>query len=199
MKVERVEDCPSPREMVKFMLKENHDLRRWKLINALKKYWGLDYDGACVVLHGLQEAKEIYYIIEPMDDDSDNWLYSLVANPNDPEILQDQEKKHDADKPRMAFLLQIPDAQEGLTRVFEHGADKYGAGTWDKVEIDRYINALVRHVFAMGEDAKAKDEESGLLHIDHVLWNAAVISQMIHSWKKNCPLGKALDDNHRGK
>lgn len=184
--------------MVKFMLKDNHDQRRWKLIDALKKYWGLDYEEACVVLHDLKEAKEIYYIIDSMDDDSDNWLYSLTANSNDPEVSQDQEKKHDAGKPRMAFLLQIPDAQEGLTRVFEHGADKYGAGTWDKVEIDRYINALVRHVFAMGEDAMAEDEESGLLHIDHVLWNAAIISQMIHSWKKNCPLGKALDDNNRG-
>ena len=69
---------------------------------------------------------------------------------------------------------------EYFVRVAEFGAKKYAPWNWSlglkRVQI---LCSLLRHAWAYlrGED---RDRESGLLHTDHILWNAAVLSHNVH-------------------
>ena len=79
-------------------------------------------------------------------------------------------KKHDAGKLRMDLIP--PEAEMALAAVMMDGAAKYGEGTWREVESWRWEAAMRRHLAAykLGERC---DPESGLLHLAHVLANAA--------------------------
>lgn len=74
-------------------------------------------------------------------------------------------KKFDQDKLR--YDLIDPLFEEGLVAVLTHGAQKYGANNWQKIETERYIAALRRHLAAYLQQ-KHFDAETGLLHLDHM-------------------------------
>ena len=96
------------------------------------------------------------------------------------EITLDYTIKHDKDKPK---LSQVPkEALEAIAEVMAYGTDKYGYGTWNRVEVQRYIDALARHLYAMQDidengreyiNLAKKDDESGIEHLYHLLCNAA--------------------------
>lgn len=44
---------------------------------------------------------------------------------------------------------------------------------WMTVSVDRYHDAMLRHVLACWEDPFSVDEESGLLHLSHIATNVA--------------------------
>lgn len=77
-------------------------------------------------------------------------------------------------------LVPFQEMTEAYARVAEFGAKKYAAWNWSlglkRVQI---LGSLLRHAFAYlrGED---RDRESGLLHTDHILWNAAALSHNVH-------------------
>lgn len=84
---------------------------------------------------------------------------------------QEQGLKYDSGKPRMFEMIE--DFKEPLTevaKVWAFGADKYKKHNWAFVDnaIDRYSNALVRHLI----EGNTIDDESKLLHASHVAWNA---------------------------
>ncbi len=89
-----------------------------------------------------------------------------------------QKHKTDEGKPLAGCLLEFGQALEALASVATHGATRYGRGTWKRVERQRYIDALMRHVLAMGPECSEFDTDSGLPHIVHVLWNAAAIIEL---------------------
>lgn len=65
---------------------------------------------------------------------------------------------------------------EAFSRVAEFGAKKYAPWNWSAGLPRMQIAAsLIRHLFAYmrGED---KDRDSGLSHIDHVVWNACALA-----------------------
>jgi len=79
----------------------------------------------------------------------------------------------------------------GLASVLELGAKKYDDDNWRKgMKFRRVADALLRHVYLWlgGED---KDQESGLLHMDHVLANAMFLSEYQHT-------GTGVDDRWTG-
>lgn len=81
--------------------------------------------------------------------------------------------KYDKGKPRLCEMIQdFAGPLEEVAKVWAFGADKYSKGNWRYVEdgLDRYSNALVRHLLAE-KDAEL-DLESGLRHAAHVAWNA---------------------------
>ena len=90
----------------------------------------------------------------------------------------DQDIKTDAGKPQMGFLLEFPHAMEAMARVSELGAGRYGKGTWPRVEPERYLHAFMRHSLEMGPDGNAYDEDSGLPHQWHALWNLAALIEL---------------------
>lgn len=85
-------------------------------------------------------------------------------------------KKFDQDKPDWTLLPVGP--AEGVIRVLEHGAAKYGRNNWREVQDGdrRYLAALLRHAMALVA-GEVYDSESGLKHADHVACNALFLSQ----------------------
>ena len=77
-------------------------------------------------------------------------------------------------------LIPFQEMTESFARVAEFGARKYAVWNWSaglpRVQL---IGSLLRHTFAYlrGED---RDKDSGLLHTDHILWNAAVLVHNVH-------------------
>lgn len=86
-------------------------------------------------------------------------------------------------------LVPFQEMTEAYSRVAEFGARKYAAWNWSlglpRVQI---LGSLLRHTFAYlrGEEC---DADSGLLHTDHILWNAVTLVHNVH-WN--------LEDGRRG-
>lgn len=91
--------------------------------------------------------------------------------------------RYNEGKPDLTYNLTAPAAMEGLARVFMYGAKKYARDNWKKgLTYLTCIASLMRHLlkFMAGED---KDEESGEYHVDHIQWNAVILSEMFHTRK----------------
>ena len=59
------------------------------------------------------------------------------------------------------------------------GTEKYkDPENWKQVEAERYKDAMFRHMLAYLDDPEGVDEESGLLHLDHLCCNAAFLEEM---------------------
>lgn len=96
--------------------------------------------------------------------------------------------RHNNGKPR--YDLIHPVAERGLVDVLTKALDKYPEFNWERGMSWRTVVAsLKRHLaaFEMGEEY---DEESGLLHIDHVQANAHFLSTYQH-------LGEGIDDRRK--
>lgn len=92
--------------------------------------------------------------------------------------IYEQDAKADKDKPK--YTLVPPEIIRAVERVREYGTEKYkDPDNWRKVEADRYWEALIRHVLAAWWNYRAKDPESGLMHLDHICCNAAFLEQLI--------------------
>lgn len=68
---------------------------------------------------------------------------------------------------------------EAYVRVAEFGAVKYAPWNWSKgLSRVQLLGSLLRHAwkYLRGEDY---DPESGLLHTDHILWNAVSLSHNV--------------------
>ena len=81
--------------------------------------------------------------------------------------------KYDSNKLRMGEMIKdfkVP--LESLCEVWTFGANKYEKSNWKLLDngIDRYTNALVRHLVA--EEDCMYDDESKLLHASHIAFNA---------------------------
>jgi len=72
--------------------------------------------------------------------------------------------KNDANK--LDWTMLPFEAIEEILKIMDYGAKKYERDNWKKVEPNRYIAALFRHIVAeiKGEDY---DKESGRLHLSH--------------------------------
>ena len=77
--------------------------------------------------------------------------------------------KYDDDKLRYDLLPF--EAIDEVVKVLNYGVKRYGANTWQNVESERYVAALLRHISAWRQGEK-NDEESGLPHLSHILCNA---------------------------
>jgi len=93
--------------------------------------------------------------------------------------MNDQTIKADAGKPRLTLVPRKMAYR--IARVREYGLKRYpdgGVDNWKRVEIQRYREALLRHLYAYLDDPASRDQESGLLHLDHMLTNAAFIAEL---------------------
>lgn len=95
--------------------------------------------------------------------------------------------KYDEGKPRLGeMIVDFAIPMRELARVWEFGANKYEKSNWKRVDnaIDRYTNALLRHLVA--EEECMYDDESGLLHASHIAFNAlARLYFIIHRLNNN--------------
>jgi len=73
--------------------------------------------------------------------------------------------KYDQEKPATELLP--PRALMSVAEVLAHGAQKYEAENWKKVDkIRRYYGAALRHLFAWAQ-REDLDPDSGLPHLSH--------------------------------
>lgn len=77
-------------------------------------------------------------------------------------------------------LVPFQEFTEAYARVAEFGARKYAPWNWSKgLSRAQLLGSLLRHAFAYlrGED---RDSDSGLLHTDHIVWNAVTLVHNVH-------------------
>lgn len=91
---------------------------------------------------------------------------------------QSQSAKADRGKPRISLVpMQI---LWDVAEIREYGTKKYkDPDNWKRVEMQRYVDALLRHTLAFVEDPESLDEESGLAHYKHMACNMAFICDMM--------------------
>jgi hypothetical protein len=98
-------------------------------------------------------------------------------------MFPEQAMRFNAGKPQFSMVLSAPEALNGLANVFAYGAQKYARDNWMKgFPYSQLVDSLMRHLLAYynGED---RDSESGLPHVDHILWNALILSQEFYTRK----------------
>lgn len=88
-----------------------------------------------------------------------------------------QELKRDAGK--LQLTLVPTQIITDIARVREFGVAKYHKrDSWKQVEIQRYRDALFRHLLLYLNDPKGVDDESGLPHLSHVACNVAFLCEL---------------------
>lgn len=99
---------------------------------------------------------------------SDKYLTEKVYSPNKSGV------KFDADKSPVwqGLVDYFPRAMEAVAEVSHQGARKYAWKGWETVPdgINRYRNALVRHLTGEAKDGKYDSE--GFRHLAQIAWNA---------------------------
>jgi hypothetical protein len=102
------------------------------------------------------------------------------------EVIQDKPAyRLNAGKTR--FDLLEPFAIEQLAKVFTAGAAKYADHNWlkgDGLKWSAYLSSLHRHLNAF-EQGVDYDEETKLLHMAHVAWNAMALVSGTKLFPKN--------------
>lgn len=91
--------------------------------------------------------------------------------------MSNQTAKADAGKPRLSLVPQqiIYDIAE----VREYGVKKYkNPDNWKLVEIERYRDAMFRHMLAYLDNPQGVDDESGLPHLWHLATNVAFLCEL---------------------
>ena len=108
------------------------------------------------------------------DDLTGDTIIPLAEGVKLAKAVGDQTAKADAGKIRPTLVP--TEAIEDIAIVRGYGNRKYGSSdNWKTVEVERYRDALFRHLLAYIKDPKSKDEESGLYHYQHLICNAAFI------------------------
>ena len=104
--------------------------------------------------------------------------------------MSDQTIKADLGKPRVTLVpLEII---KDIARVREYGLAKYGdAESWKSVEVERYRDALFRHLISYIENPTGIDDESGMPHLWHVACNVAFLCELE---KENLNVGKEFSN-----
>lgn len=85
--------------------------------------------------------------------------------------------KADDGKPRPTL---VPTSLvRAVTAIREYGCKKYkDPDNWKQVEVQRYRDALVRHMLDYQDDPQSVDEESGYPHLWHAACNVAFLIEM---------------------
>lgn len=96
--------------------------------------------------------------------------------------MRNQQIKQDNGKLRMELIP--PETLKALAEVLTYGANKYSANSWQQVEPQRYLGALLRHLVEYMQDNSSVDDESKIKHIDHVLCNACFLSYFVNQDKQ---------------
>ena len=109
-------------------------------------------------------------------------------------LAQQPGAKMDAGKIPVAqgVLQYFPRALTAVAEVSQIGARKYSWKGWEKVPdgINRYTNALARHLLAMDTEG-TRDADTGCLHLAQVAWNALAALELTireQATKVGCPI-----------
>jgi hypothetical protein len=129
----------------------------------------------------LQCEEKAYNSLQKLDEViQDGWAGLLREQIND--LLDsygygDQDIKADAGKPQLHLVP--TEIINCIARVREFGNKKYGdSDSWRRVDKERYIDAMFRHLLKYVNDTDSVDKESGLPHLWHLACNVAFLCEM---------------------
>ena len=93
-----------------------------------------------------------------------------------------------ADKGKLKISLVPMQIVKDIAQVRMYGQEKYGSSeNWRSVEIERYVDAMLRHLIEFIKDWESVDKESGIKHYKHAECNMAFISELLEEKKaKKC-------------
>lgn len=124
-----------------------------------------------------------------MKKSNNSSLYDeLIAASNLANAFVDRDQSIKADGGKLRMELIPTSALIGLGRVLTHGAEKYSPNSWQNVEWDRYVGALIRHLVAFMDDPSGRDTDSGLYHTEHLLANAVFLNDAVAHCRVPCTL-----------
>ncbi len=89
-------------------------------------------------------------------------------------------QKLKADAGKLKISLVPTEIIRAIARVRMYGNKKYpdgGPENWRDVDVQRYRDALLRHMLLYIESPYGFDEESGLPHLEHVACNVAFLCE----------------------
>lgn len=91
--------------------------------------------------------------------------------------MTNQTVKHDKGKLRLTLVPR--EIIRDIARVRMYGVEKYtDPDNWRKVEVERYRDALMRHMLDYLDDPDGVDAESGLSHLAHIACNVAFLCEL---------------------
>lgn len=94
-------------------------------------------------------------------------------------------------------LVPFQEITDGFVRVAEFGAIKYEPWNWSKgLSRVQLIGSLLRHTFAYLR-GQERDDDSGLLHTDHILWNAVALTHNVHHDLEDGRRPEPIRDYHK--
>ena len=72
-----------------------------------------------------------------------------------------------------------------IAEVRMFGNEKYHSpNNWKRVDMSKFVDAMLRHILEFLEDNNSIDNESGLPHYKHIACNMAFICDMMNRGKK---------------
>ncbi len=89
-----------------------------------------------------------------------------------------QEVKADVGKPQCRLVPS--EIIRNIAKIREYGIKKYNdPDNWKNVEIERYQDAMYRHLLAYMDEPTGLDEESRLPHLWHLACNVAFLCELM--------------------
>lgn len=83
------------------------------------------------------------------------------------------------DKGKLEIRLVPTQIVRDIAEVRMYGVQKYkDPENWKRVELHRYVDALLRHTLMYLEDPDGVDAESGISHYKHMACNMAFICEL---------------------
>lgn len=87
-------------------------------------------------------------------------------------------------KPKLSYMLEAPHAMKAFSNACDAGVSVrgYPRGNWKKgLPYTEVIDSLMRHLkdFHNGKELDDGPEGTGLPHVELILWNAAVLVEMV--------------------
>jgi hypothetical protein len=122
---------------------------------------------------GALVTREAAKTIERLEDENRALRTELQVNAGRKQE-GDQDVKADAGKPRLTLVPQ--EIIWAIAEVREYGCEKYGdPENWKRVDVQRYRDAMFRHVMFYLAAFHGKDPESGIPHLYHLACNVAFL------------------------
>lgn len=93
-------------------------------------------------------------------------------------MINNQDVKADYGKPQCRLVPS--EIVRNIAVIREYGCKKYhDPENWRRVEKERYVDAMYRHLLSFMDDPVSCDEESNLPHLWHLACNVAFLCELM--------------------